>query len=81
MTSQSRRQRSPIVRSSSGLLLRSDVLGQVTFDETKLTVPFMWTKSWGKGKVFFAAWGHTYKEFDVPEAKEIVLRGMLWASK
>ena len=57
------------------------VLGQVTFDETKLTVPFMWTKTWGQGRVFFAAWGHTYKEFDVPEAREIVLRGMLWASK
>jgi len=59
----------------------NNVLGQVTFDETKLTVPFMWTKSWGKGRVFFAAWGHTFKEFEVPEAKEIVLRGMLWASK
>jgi len=44
-------------------------------------MPYAWTRQWGKGRVFVAAWGHTYKDFDVPEAKEIVLRGMLWASK
>jgi uncharacterized protein len=36
---------------------------------------------WGKGKVAYAAWGHTFKDFDVPQAKEIVLRGMLWATR
>ena len=41
--------------------------------------PYAWTKSWGKGRVFCACWGHTYKDFDVPEARQIVLRGMLWA--
>ncbi|MEM6756147.1 MAG: ThuA domain-containing protein [Planctomycetota bacterium] len=44
-------------------------------------LPYAWTKSWGKARVFCAAWGHTYKDFDVPEAKEIVRRGMLWASR
>jgi type 1 glutamine amidotransferase len=44
-------------------------------------MPYAWTKHWGKGKVFVAAWGHTFKDFDVPEAKEIVRRGILWASK
>ncbi len=44
-------------------------------------MPYAWTKSWGKGKVFVAAWGHTFRDFDVPEAKEIVRRGLLWASR
>ncbi len=44
-------------------------------------MPYAWTKHWGDGKVFVAAWGHTYKDFDVPEAREIVRRGILWASK
>ena len=46
-----------------------------------VVMPYAWTRGWGKGKVFCAAWGHTYKDFDVPEAKEIVLRGMCWAAR
>lgn len=44
-------------------------------------MPFAWTKHWGAGRVFVACWGHTHKDFDVPEAREIVRRGMLWASR
>ncbi|MCC7146997.1 MAG: ThuA domain-containing protein [Phycisphaeraceae bacterium] len=44
-------------------------------------MPYAWTRMWGKGKVAYAAWGHTFKDFDVPQAKEIVLRGMLWATR
>jgi type 1 glutamine amidotransferase len=44
-------------------------------------MPYAWTKGWGSGRVFVACWGHTYKDFDVAEAKEIVKRGMLWASR
>lgn len=45
------------------------------------TMPFAWTKRWGQGRVFVAAWGHTINDFEVPEAREIVQRGMLWASR
>lgn len=44
-------------------------------------MPYAWTRTWGEGKVFIAAWGHTYKDFDVPEAKQIVERGMAWATR
>jgi type 1 glutamine amidotransferase len=57
------------------------VLAHIYFEDFGVTMPFVWTKSWGKGRVFFAAWGHTYKDFDVPQAKEIVLRGMQWAAR
>ena len=44
-------------------------------------LPYAWTKTWGKARVFGACWGHTHRDFEVPEAKEIVRRGMLWASR
>jgi hypothetical protein len=44
-------------------------------------VPVVWKKKYGEGRVFYASVGHVAKDFDVPEAKEIIKRGMLWASK
>jgi type 1 glutamine amidotransferase len=46
-----------------------------------LEMPYAWVRRYGKGRVFVAAWGHTYEDFNVPEAKRIVERGMLWASQ
>lgn len=44
-------------------------------------MPVVWKRMWGKGRVFYTSLGHVAKDFSVPEAKEIVRRGMLWASK
>jgi type 1 glutamine amidotransferase len=44
-------------------------------------MPVVWKRMWGQGKVFFSSVGHVAKDFDVPEAREIVQRGMLWASR
>jgi type 1 glutamine amidotransferase len=44
-------------------------------------MPVAWKRVWGDGKVFFSSIGHVAKDFDVPEAREIVRRGMLWASR
>lgn len=44
-------------------------------------MPVVWKRMWGKGRVFYTSLGHVAKDFNVPEAKEIVRRGMLWASK
>ncbi|MFA9477979.1 ThuA domain-containing protein [Phycisphaerales bacterium AB-hyl4] len=55
--------------------------GDNTLYQPGTVMPYAWTKTWGAGRVFVAAWGHTDKDFDVPEAKEIVRRGMLWASR
>jgi type 1 glutamine amidotransferase len=43
-------------------------------------MPYAWTRAWGKGRIFVAAWGHTHHDFEVPEAKQLVERGMLWAA-
>ncbi|MHB8626080.1 MAG: ThuA domain-containing protein [Aggregatilineales bacterium] len=43
-------------------------------------MPVVWKRKWGKGRVFYCSLGHVRADFDVPEARELVLRGMLWAS-
>jgi len=44
-------------------------------------MPAVWTRVWGKGKVFYSSLGHVASDFNVPEAKEIVVRGMVWATR
>jgi type 1 glutamine amidotransferase len=44
-------------------------------------MPVVWKRMWGSGRVFYSSLGHVAKDFDVPEAKEIQRRGMLWASR
>ena len=44
-------------------------------------VPVVWKKRWGMGRVFYCSLGHVAADFDVPEARKIVERGMLWASR
>src|SRR5205814_4459661 len=44
-------------------------------------MPVVWKKRWGQGRVFYSSLGHVRRDFDVPEALEIMKRGMLWASR
>jgi hypothetical protein len=44
-------------------------------------MPVVWKRMWGAGKVFYCSLGHVASDFDVPEAREIVQRGLLWASR
>lgn len=44
-------------------------------------MPVAWKRRYGKGRVFYCSLGHVARDFEVPEAREIVRRGMLWASK
>lgn len=43
-------------------------------------IPVAWKKTYGKGRVFYFSVGHVAKDFDVPEAMEILVRGTKWAS-
>ncbi len=43
-------------------------------------VPVVWKRKYGKARVFYSSLGHVAKDFEVPEALEIVKRGLLWAS-
>lgn len=44
-------------------------------------MPVVWKKMYGAGKVFYCSLGHQLVDFDVPEAREITKRGLLWASR
>jgi type 1 glutamine amidotransferase len=44
-------------------------------------MPVVWKRTWGQGRVFFCSLGHVAQDFDVPEVREIVRRGMLWATR
>jgi len=44
-------------------------------------MPVVWKRRWGSGRVFYTSLGHVAKDFNVPEAKEIVRRGLLWAAR
>jgi len=65
----------------------NEVLATTTFDGrvapwiANTVMPVVWKRKWGEGRVFYSSLGHVLADFDVPEAREIVLRGMLWASR
>lgn len=44
-------------------------------------MPVVWKRTWGAGRVFYSSLGHVARDFDVPQAREIQRRGMLWASR
>ena len=44
------------------------------------TMPVVWKKAHGKGRVFYTSLGHVAADFDVPQALAIVQRGIVWAS-
>jgi type 1 glutamine amidotransferase len=63
------------------------VLATTTFDAAYhdwidgVVMPVVWKRRWGQGRVFYASVGHVAADFAVPEAKEIVRRGLLWAGR
>jgi type 1 glutamine amidotransferase len=44
-------------------------------------VPVVYTKLWGKGRVFYNSLGHNRDIFRIPEARELMRRGFLYASR
>ena len=47
----------------------------------EVDVPVAWTKRWGHGRVYYNSLGHHNDVFDIPEALEMMRRGMLWAAE
>jgi type 1 glutamine amidotransferase len=45
-----------------------------------VVMPVVWKRRYGKGRVFYSALGHLAREFEVPEMRTILQRGMLWAA-
>ena len=45
-----------------------------------VTMPVIWKRTYGKGRVFYTSLGHVAADFDVPEVLETTIRGILWAA-
>ena len=65
----------------------NDVLATTTFSGEHapwiegVVMPVVWKRRHGKGRVFYSSLGHVAKEFEVPEMRTILRRGMLWAAR
>jgi uncharacterized protein len=47
----------------------------------QVDVPVVWTKKWGKGRVFYNSLGHHADIFGIEEALAIMERGFIWAAE
>lgn len=45
------------------------------------TMPVVWTRRWGAGRVFVCTVGHKLDDLEQPEVRTIIERGLLWASR
>jgi len=65
----------------------NEVLATTTFNGEHaawidgVTMPVVWKRMHGKGRVFYSSLGHVASEFQVPEMKTILRRGMNWAAR
>jgi type 1 glutamine amidotransferase len=66
---------------SNQVLATTTFSGEVVPWIDGVVMPVVWKRRWGDGRVFYCSLGHVAKDFDVPEAREIVRRGLLWATR
>jgi len=65
----------------------NEVLATTTFNGEHcpwidgVVMPVVWKRRWGAGRVFYSSLGHVAKDFEVPEARTIMQRGMRWAAR
>ncbi|MEU4441684.1 ThuA domain-containing protein [Actinosynnema sp. NPDC050801] len=87
----------PVVEGLSGFPLRTeqywvlsdglnDVHATTTFAaeapwHAQLTVPAVWTRRWGAGRVFACTIGHFPADLALPPVRTMVERGLLWAAR
>ena len=46
-----------------------------------VTSPAVWTRQWGRGKIFVCTPGHSMDVLDDPTVRGIIERGLLWAAR
>lgn len=47
-----------------------------------VTMPVVWTKPWGQGRIFYSALGHKPKEFEeYPAVARMTVEGLKWAAR
>jgi uncharacterized protein len=66
---------------SNEVLATTTFAGEHAWWVEGVTMPVVWKRRHGKGKVFYSSLGHQAKEFEVPEMRTILRRGMNWAAR
>jgi type 1 glutamine amidotransferase len=46
-----------------------------------VVMPVVWKHRYGQGRVFYSSLGHKAHEFEVPEMRTILARGLTWAAR
>lgn len=66
----------------------SDVLASTVFvppngghGDQPVTMPVVWTRQWGAGKIFVSALGHQLADLELPSVRALTRRGLIWASR
>jgi type 1 glutamine amidotransferase len=65
----------------------NEVLATTAFQTTSApwingtVMPVVWKRKYGQGRVFYQSIGHSTKEFEIPEVREITKRGLVWAAR
>ncbi len=49
--------------------------------QQEVVAPAVWTRGWGKGRVFVSTIGHFPTDLDVPPVRALTERGLLWAAR
>ncbi|NUQ01958.1 MAG: ThuA domain-containing protein [Armatimonadetes bacterium] len=59
-----------------------EVLATTVFETTGgVVMPVTWTKSWGRGRVFYCSLGHVPEDVQLPMAHRMILQGLCWAAE
>ena len=66
---------------SNEVLATTTFTGEHAYWIDGVVMPVVWKKKYGEGRVFYSSLGHVASEFQVPQMKTILHRGMLWAAR
>jgi uncharacterized protein len=66
---------------SNEVLATTTFSGEHAYWTKDVVMPVVWKRRYGEGRVFYSSLGHVAKEFEVPEMRTILNRGMLWAAR
>ncbi len=65
----------------------NEVLATTTFQTTSApwvngnVMPVAWKRNYGEGRVFYQSIGHSVKELEIYEVREMTKRGLIWAAR
>ena len=66
---------------SNEVLATTTFSGEHAYWTKDVVMPVVWKRRHGEGRVFYSSLGHVAKEFEMPEMRTILKRGMLWAAR